>query len=464
MIYTLIIIYWAVLVAMITSALFYKNYSNHQILGVTLSKDKSETKEVQEIIRSYSKSCYLLLLSFFALSLILLWNPMKPYVEFYMLILTFVLFLITGAVSNQYKDKLRALKEEKHWVYSSTQTLVVDTDASKEKGKSAIPIFWSWIFVVLSLLPGIYLLANTQARELFPIPFALIGPLCQLLMVYMYRQSLKHHTPVLSDNPEINKACARREEHINSLAATLIGLVMLLFWISFNVSIIYASTYILTGILVVVLVVPLLIIASWQQKKIHQVEEYFFETQPDASSNYKDGDIYEQESLWKWGFYNNPDDPRLFVPKRVASLGMTVNIGRPIGKKIMIGISVLIIGVLLLVFVGAVTDYDIDEKDSRITVSSAMYHTTFDASDLVSVEMLSDLPDSTRTNGFGGANKSFGHFHVDGYGSSMFYLYNDTDAYIVLQLKDNKQKYVFVNDKTIEETDELYEYFMTINK
>ncbi|HKL99397.1 MAG TPA: hypothetical protein VJZ06_05775, partial [Mobilitalea sp.] len=237
MIYTLIIIYWAVLVAMITSALFFKNYSNHQILGVTLSKDKSETKEVQEIIKSYSKSCYLLLLSFFTLSLLLLWNPMKPYVDFYMLFLTFVLFLITGMVGNHYKNRLRALKEEKHWVYSSTQTLVIDTDASKEKGKSAVPILWSWIFVVLSLLPGIYLLVNTQDRELYPLPLALLGPLCQLLMVYMYHQSLKHHTPVLSDNTEINKACARREEHINSLAATLIGLVMLLFWISFNVNI-----------------------------------------------------------------------------------------------------------------------------------------------------------------------------------------------------------------------------------
>jgi uncharacterized membrane protein len=33
---------------------------------------------------------------------------------------------------------------------------------------------------------------------------------------------------------------------------------------------------------------------------------------------------------WKWGiFYYNPDDDRLFVPKRIPSFGATINFGNP---------------------------------------------------------------------------------------------------------------------------------------
>ena len=48
-------------------------------------------------------------------------------------------------------------------------------------------------------------------------------------------------------------------------------------------------------------------------------------------------------SVWKWGiFYFNPADSRIFVPKRIKSLGWTLNFGRP-------GASLLILGFILFV-------------------------------------------------------------------------------------------------------------------
>lgn len=457
MIWTYLMIYWVVLGVMILAALSFKNYQNHQVLSVTLSKEHSGTPEVQEISRRYRNACLFLFFAFVILSFLMFWKPIKPFIEFYMLFLTFAHLIVLGAVGSNYMNKLRTLKEEKHWIYSPKQSVVIDTEASKEKGKSAVPIFWSWIFVFLSFLPMIYLILNPDVQERYPLLFTLIGPVCQLFMLYLRRLSLSHHTPALSDNSEINKACARTEERINSMAATLAGLVLSLFWILFSASIVRNANGITVILVVLAMAISLVAIIFWQHKKIRRTEEYFFENELG-----EDKDIYEQDNLWKAGFYNNPNDSRLMVPKRIASMGWTVNIGHPAGKAILIGTGILIFGLLITLFAGSMIDYKVEEENSQITVSSSMYRTSFDADDIVSVEKITDIPHSIRTNGYGGASKSFGHFQVDGYGSCMFYLYNDIPEYIVIELEGDDPPYVFTNDKTLEKTDELYEYFISM--
>ena len=51
---------------------------------------------------------------------------------------------------------------------------------------------------------------------------------------------------------------------------------------------------------------------------------------------------------WKWGiFYYNPDDPRLFPPKRFRKLGWTINFANPgsIFFFVIILLFVLVIGI-----------------------------------------------------------------------------------------------------------------------
>jgi len=61
-------------------------------------------------------------------------------------------------------------------------------------------------------------------------------------------------------------------------------------------------------------------------------------------AGFRDDDRY-----WYGGFfYNNPDDPALFVPKRYG-LGWTMNFGHPRSKLFLIGILLLLLlfGVLI---------------------------------------------------------------------------------------------------------------------
>jgi len=466
MIWTIIIIYWVILGAMTASALFFKTYQNHQILGVTFSQAHESTKEVKKILKSYNIACTLHFIASFVAGLFMLWGPVKPYVDFYMLLLIVVLLIVISIIIKVYQDKLIALKVNNKWLYPAKETVFVDMEALREKGKSAVSVLWSWLFVALSFIPTIYLVLNPETQKYFPIILSLMGPAIQLLMVLMYRQALNRHTLVLSENSEINKALARTQERINSLAATLIGLVMLLFWIILSTSITFITDTMVGMCVVGVMIVSILVITYWQQKKIHQAEEHFFKNSQGEFFDGKevDVDIYEQGNLWKWGFYNNPNDTRLFVPKRIAGLGWTINIAKPIGKICIIAVSLVVVGAIGIAIISSVTGYEIQENNSKITVSSVMYHSTFTADEIISVKMITEIPESTRTNGYGGMTKSSGHFSVNGYGPCMFYIYNDVNEYIVIQLEGATTQYVFVNGETIKDTNELYDYFTTLSK
>ena len=51
----------------------------------------------------------------------------------------------------------------------------------------------------------------------------------------------------------------------------------------------------------------------------------------------------DDERYWLGGvFYNNPDDPALFVPKRFG-LGWTLNFGHPQARLVLIGVLLLVL-------------------------------------------------------------------------------------------------------------------------
>ena len=74
-------------------------------------------------------------------------------------------------------------------------------------------------------------------------------------------------------------------------------------------------------------------------------------TAPDLTHSYQSGQPVLDRTdarYWKSGFYRNPQDPALFVPKRNPNLGITVNIGHPKGRLVA---ASLLLGPALLIFV-----------------------------------------------------------------------------------------------------------------
>src|SRR5690349_4910313 len=64
----------------------------------------------------------------------------------------------------------------------------------------------------------------------------------------------------------------------------------------------------------------------------------------------------DDDRYWSGGiFYNNPDDPALFVPKRFG-LGWTMNFGHPQARLVLIGMLLLplVVAILGVLFPGSI--------------------------------------------------------------------------------------------------------------
>ncbi len=71
-------------------------------------------------------------------------------------------------------------------------------------------------------------------------------------------------------------------------------------------------------------------------------------TSTSADRGRTDAVFRDDDRYWSAGFfYNNPDDPALFVPKRFG-LGWTLNFGHPQAKLVLIGVLVVILVTSLL--------------------------------------------------------------------------------------------------------------------
>jgi hypothetical protein len=167
----------------------------------------------------------------------------------------------------------------------------------------------------------------------------------------------------------------------------------------------------------------------------------------------------DDDSGWENGlmFYNNPYDERTMVEKR-SGYGYTINMASKAGKAFMYGMF----GFLALILVGVtgITMWaDFGEVEMKmvsdnniIEIQAPMYGYQFDADDIISIDMVDDIPGGIRTNGISTNRYSLGNFDIDGYGKSKLYIVRGA-PYIVIELDD---LYVFINGDTEEQTQEYY--------
>ncbi|MFM2206495.1 MAG: hypothetical protein RL213_470 [Bacteroidota bacterium] len=64
--------------------------------------------------------------------------------------------------------------------------------------------------------------------------------------------------------------------------------------------------------------------------------------------------MHEDSSRWRWGiFYSNPEDPRIWVPKKTPVMGYTLNFAHRGAWWWLIGLMSLPIGSLAVAFIGS---------------------------------------------------------------------------------------------------------------
>ena len=270
--------------------------------------------------------------------------------------------------------------------------------------------------------------------------------LCVLLFVLLYRVTARQRTQVYSEKTEINAACTylyQRSWSVCWAAGAWIQSILL--------SVFYIGAYLLRWelpSLLLPLVVALttlgLIVGTYTRVRDRQ----------NRILALADAPVYvDEDEYWRGGVYNNPNDCRMVVEKRVG-YGMTCNLATRRGKLTLYSalgftgaVLIFVLGMLLVLDHGSFT---LRIEGDTVQIDAPLYGTRFPIADVLEISRIDTLPDGVRTNGAATDRYSLGHYRLDSYGKSLLYVHSGNPPYLVLRLA---AQYVILNGETAEQTE-----------
>lgn len=447
-----LVLQWIIFGVFAASALLYKQYCYHHILGITFSRVHARHPDVKKTIHSFTLACIGVLTLSIVLGALTLLPFFKNDAELLMFSYIGLNLFLNGFIVVFYQKKLRRIKEQNKWIYPRAETDYTKSASSTKQKRNGVSSLFIWLFFGISFIPLILLFLRPDLQVNYPIGMALIGPVCQLITIFPYYKTWQRYSRPVSTNEEVNHWFLQQEDKIQAHSAFACSLSMLIFWLTFYFAMTQNQFQFFIFIPVFFFIISLIVIGYWQQDKTAKLEDDFYQKVPEEEDKAE-----EQDSYYVLGFYINPEDPRFLVPKRSPNMGWTINMGNMAGKLTGAVILIFTLGVIGLSIYSSQKDYNITVQGSSLVIDAAMYDMSVSREDIISASIINQLPANRRTNGYGGMKKSFGHFFVEGYGKTMFYVYNDVGEYIMIQLKDRNPGYIIMNEKTTEETRTLYQ-------
>lgn len=328
-------------------------------LGVSVPKDVKETETMKQILKDY-KLMALTMTIFLSLCQYFL-----TYITKSMGFLTLFFFISLGLLTMPLIIYNKNLKTMTSGINQDKKKIVL-LDNNKAK-KDLRKIMWIGygISLLLIIITSLFLFINydkignelimkvdfdgtitrTAEKSYKNLFYPSITSLGLLIMFYLINLIVIKVRPRIStEDPELSLKNNLKAKKAWTYYLILNAIVMtLLFEIGVNYLALKNTSlplYILTGLTILLSiggVIFLGIKVGTDGSKLSNMEDYSFE---------------EDDKYWLLGsmFYNNPEDPALFVAKRVG-VGYTINIGKTSGKIIMILTLLVLIFALVQIFI-----------------------------------------------------------------------------------------------------------------
>ncbi|MFT3983645.1 MAG: PH domain-containing protein [Lachnospiraceae bacterium] len=419
------------------------------LLGVSLPHWELHNNEVQKIIQEYHKTSNLAGVIFFLLILPLL--IISKYVSIsilYILAWCCLLFFVNSLIQRRYFNKLYTLKQQNKWYVGEKHILSIDTEVSRLKGKMPTSPFWFFLAFIISIIP-IILLLSKQEYDFSSWIFSICSLLSVVIGFLAYMVVTKERVIIYSENTEINLAlnqiykhqwskCWILQAHIGSILYTL-----MFFLVQYNALDLFVMMALL-GISTCLTFAPILSAYYTVRDERHNLLLFTSE------EVYSDEDQY-----WATGNYNNPNDKRVWVEKRIG-FGTTVNMASDFGKLTNVFLTVIVIGTIALAKFVMPLDFgtvEFEIIDNIAYINAPMYSDSFSMNDIQEVKQVDILPKLSKRNGGDSEIFYVGSFAVQGYGNCSVYVHRNNSPYLVITLSD---RIVILNGNTPEKTEIFY--------
>lgn len=417
------------------------SYNNGKILLTTIPINEIDSEEVQEIRKKGLKSFKLLHLVFFIISFLPLLTKTDIEILFFIGII-FAYLISLGFLSNKYIKQMRKLKKEKK--FASFTRKYVDLSVSKEIDKQKLPIF-VWLIPFVVFIGGFSIFGTFSDMELILFICLSTTLIAMIFMGLFWRRS---KISVISDNKEKNLYINKiKIIKLQNKIFTLVNLYSVLFLV-----LIYLQKMDKYSFLPFVgYIISITFFVFYLIYTINKIDK-------EISSNIEDDKFIEdQDEYYDIFGYKNPNDPRLLVSDPMNTGNTIINRGNKKGKILFaftnVIVAITIIFSLALIFE---KDWKVEISDS-IKISTMLYKENIKQSDIENLELLNKFPNkrAVRMNGGATKEKSYGNFSLEGEGNVRLYVFKKTDKVIKISRKNEKP--VYINMRTNEETEELYE-------
>lgn len=422
------------------------DYANFTIANVILSPDHAKSEEVQVIQAKGRKILLYLTLGFLTLLLLfpLILPPNRKETFSILALAAYPILAIISLESR--RGQLIKLKKAKQWNYDDSKRSV-SLKVSAETGHAAPSILWQMPIGILSLLPLAYLLIKGILKPEIHFLF-LIMPIISLLLIVTYPRILRVKSMASSPKEEADLAYHRNMERINGWTYILVHFITVVFSYLLVLSTLQILPLYWTPFSLLGLILAILGLFLWSRKKRQELVD------PIVHSN--QWQLAESTHYNRWGFYNNPRDPRLMVPKQNPGMGLTINLGHKAGKIMSLATLVVPLIILALVIYISNQGFQITTEDKLLEIHAPLYGQTIEYDHIESVTLSNENLNSFRTNGYGGFEKAFGYFQDTNYGSILLYHHKSNPVKIILRVKNEARPIIIFNEKSDEATQALF--------
>ncbi|EGV09026.1 conserved domain protein [Parvimonas sp. oral taxon 393 str. F0440] len=417
------------------------SYNNGKILLTTIPINEVDNEEVQEIRKKGLKSFKLLHLVFFIISFL----PLLTKTDIEILFFIGIIFSYLGSLgflSNKYIKQMRKLKKEKN--FASFTRKYVDFTVSKEIDKQKLPIFL-WLIPLVVFIGGFSIFGTFSDMELILFICLSTTLIAMIFMGLFWRRS---KISVISDNKEKNLYINKiKIIKLQNKIFTLVNVYSVLFLVLIYLQKMDKYSFLPFVASIILITFFIFYIISTVNKIDMEI-----------SSNIEDDKFVEdQDEYYDIFGYKNPNDSRILVSDPMNSGNTVINRGNKKGKILFAFSNILVAFVIIIAL--ALTfeeDWKVEISDT-VKISTMLYKENIKQSDIENLELLDKFPKkrAIRINGGATKEKSYGNFSLEGEGNVRLYIFNKTDKVIKISRKNEKP--VYINMRTNEKTEELYE-------
>ena len=417
------------------------SYNNGKILLTTIPINEVDSEEVQEISKKGLKSLKLLHLVFFIISFLPLLTKTDIEILFFIGII-FAYLISLGFLSNKYIKQMRKLKKEKN--FASFTRKYVDFTVSKEIDKQKLPIFL-WLIPLVVFIGGFSIFGTFSDMELILFICLSTTLIAMIFMGLFWRRS---KISVISDNKEKNLYINKiKIIKLQNKIFTLVNVYSVLFLVLIYLQKMDKYSFLPFVASIILITFFIFYIISTVNKIDMEI-----------SSNIEDDKFVEdQDEYYDIFGYKNPNDSRILVSDPMNTGNTVINRGNKKGK-ILFAFSNIIVAFVIIVALALIfeKDWKVEISDT-VKISTILYKDNIKQSDIENLELLDKFPNkrAVRMNGGATKEKAYGNFSMEGEGNMRLYVFKKTDK--VIKISRKNQKTVYINMRTNEETEELYE-------